>query len=286
MKIGLVSPIVVRVPGEHAEWEQDARIEDLARIATVADQAGLDHLTCSEHIGIPAAQAARRGSTYWDPLVTLSYLASHTQRIRLVTHVLVLGYHHPLEIAKRYGTLDQVSNGRVVLGLGIGSLREEFDLLGAPFAGRGARADDALRAIRASLGQSTPSYHGEFYDFSGFVLEPHAVQDPVPLWVGGNSVASLKRAVALGDGWAPFGLSDDTVSAMLSNVSLPATFDVVFATGRLDPSDDPERTEDRLRRLHAAGATIAGASLTSRSVQHYCEQIDALAHVTASLNRG
>ena len=96
-------------------------------------------------------RAHRRGTRYWDPLATLGYLAARTQRIRLATNVLVLAYHHPLEIAKRYGTLDKVSNGRLILGVGVGSLKEEFDLLGAPFDDRGPRGDDALRALRASL---------------------------------------------------------------------------------------------------------------------------------------
>ena len=88
--------------------------------------------------------------------------------------MLVLGYHHPLAIAKRYGTLDVVTGGRVILGVGVGSLQEEFELLGAPFDDRGARADDAMRALRASLSQPEPEYHGEYYDFEGFLVDPCA----------------------------------------------------------------------------------------------------------------
>ncbi len=102
-----------------------------------AEGLGYYHLTCSEHVVIPTDVAPERGSRYWDPLATFGYLAAVTSRIRLATNVLVLGYHHPLEIAKRYGTLDQVCAGRLVLGLGVGSLEEEFDLLGAPFGDRG-----------------------------------------------------------------------------------------------------------------------------------------------------
>ncbi|MER6893154.1 LLM class flavin-dependent oxidoreductase, partial [Amycolatopsis sp. NPDC000740] len=127
MDIGLVSPVVTRLPGDPNAWEDTAGIEDLARIAETADRLGFDHLTCSEHVAVPVAVAEQRGSTYWDPLATFGFLAARTSRIRLVTQVLVLGYHHPLEIAKRYGTLDTVSGGRLVLGLGVGSLREEFD---------------------------------------------------------------------------------------------------------------------------------------------------------------
>jgi alkanesulfonate monooxygenase SsuD/methylene tetrahydromethanopterin reductase-like flavin-dependent oxidoreductase (luciferase family) len=93
----------------------------------------------------------------------------------------VLGYHHPLEIAKRYGTLDLVSGGRLVLGLGVGSLQEEFELLGAMFDGRGAIADDALAALRASLSVPTPAYSGSHFSYEDVVVEPHAVQSRVPL---------------------------------------------------------------------------------------------------------
>ena len=105
---------------------QDGSIDDIARFAEAVDRLGYDHLSCSEHIGVPAAEAARRGTVYWDPLATLCYLAARTERIRLCTKVLVLGYHHPLEIAKRYGTLDRASGGRLILGVGVGTLREEF----------------------------------------------------------------------------------------------------------------------------------------------------------------
>ena len=144
LKLSIGTPVVTMNPKAHAQWEETASIEDVARIAEAADRLGYHHLTCSEHIALPAAELARRGSRYWDPLATFGYLAARTSQIRFATSVLVLGYHHPLEIAKRYGTLDQVSNGRLILGVGVGTLEEEFDLLGAPFDQRGARADDAL----------------------------------------------------------------------------------------------------------------------------------------------
>ena len=129
------SPIVT----SGATWADDGSIEDLARIAETADRLGYHHLTCSEHIALPASELDRRGAVYWDPLATFGFLAARTERIRFATHVLVLAYHHPLEIAKRYGTLDGVSNGRVILGVGVGTLKEEFDLIGAPFDDRGPR---------------------------------------------------------------------------------------------------------------------------------------------------
>jgi probable F420-dependent oxidoreductase len=278
VQLGIVSPIVTANPGAHSAWEQDAGIAELARIAETADRLGFHHLTCSEHVAIPTDVAQARGATYWDPLATLGYLAARTERIRLATQVLVLGYHHPLEIAKRYGTLDLVSGGRVVLGLGVGSLQEEFELLGATFEGRGAIADDALAALRAALGERTPSYRGEHFSFADLVVEPHAVQQHVPLWIGGRTPRSLRRAVTLGDGWVPFGLGLDALAEMLARVELPPDFEVVLSPGRpVDPAGDPDGTASRLARVRAAGATLISTAVHAESVDHYCEQLEALA---------
>src|SRR5262245_54195915 len=160
MQLGLVTPIVTRQPQNDAPWTEAAGPGEIVRIAEAADRLGYHHLTCSEHVAIPAAVAPVRGSRYYDPLATFGFLAARTTRIRFVTHVLVLPYHHPLEIAKRYGTLDRFCGGRLVLGVGVGTLADEFELLGAEFPGRGARYEDALRALRASFGRAAPSYEG------------------------------------------------------------------------------------------------------------------------------
>lgn len=284
MRVGIVSPVVTHYPGATDEWERDAGIEELARIAETADELGFHHLTCSEHVGIPREVAETRGGTYWDPLATLSYLAARTQQIRLATQVLVLGYHHPLAIAKRYGTLDKISGGRLTLGLGVGSLQEEFELLGAPFTDRGPRADDALAALRAALSQPEPEYHGQYYDFEGFVVEPHAVQPRVPIWIGGRTLRSLRRAVTHGDGWVPFGLTRDQLAEMLGKVEQPEGFEVVLPTGRpLDPTGDPGGAERALTKLREAGATLVGARLTANSVEHYREQLAGLATVAGKV---
>ena len=281
-KLGILTPVLTLVPGAHARWEAEAGIEEVARIAQAADRLGYDHLTCSEHVAVPAEAAAVRGARYWDPLATFGFLAARTERVRFATDVLVLGYHHPLAIAKQYGTLDRVSGGRLVLGVGVGSLREEFDLLGAAFEDRGRRADDALRALRASLSRREPEYHGAYADFAGLVVEPHAVQERVPLWVGGRSVRSLRRALELGDGWVPFGLRTDELRTMLDTVTRtterPAGFEVVLSVGRpLDPLTDPDGVRRRLDAVTSAGATIVGAGIRADSVTHYLDQLGALA---------
>lgn len=277
MRIGIVSPVLTRVPGVCSAWEHGAGISELAQIAETADRLGYHHMTCSEHVAVPVDVAEQRGGTYWDPLATFGYLAARTTSIRLVTQVLVVGYHHPLEIAKRYGTLDRISGGRLTLGLGVGSLREEFELLGAPFEDRGERADDAIAALRAGMSTAEPEYHGEHYDFSGFLVEPHAVAPRVPFWIGGRTMRSLRRAISLGDGWVPFGVPLDRLAEMLGAVTLPPGFDVVLSAGKpLDPMGHPESTERALQRLRGAGATLAGVTITAESVAHYREQLAAL----------
>lgn len=277
MHLGLVTPVLIQHPSTRSDWEATAEIDEVAQIAETADRLGFHHLTCSEHIAVPTEIAGERGGTYWDPLATLGYLAARTRTIRLATQVLVLGYHHPLEIAKRYGTLDRVSNGRLVLGLGVGTLKEEFDLINAPFTDRGARADDALAALRTSLSAPLPEYHGEFYDYSGFVVEPHAVQPRVPLWIGGRTKRSLRRALTHGDGWVPFGLRLSELADMLAAAPLPENFDVILSTGAaFDPLGDPERVVRSLTRVRDAGATIASTSISASSAEHFAEQLEEL----------
>ena len=277
------------LPDNHAGWEVDGTIEDVAEIAKAADRLGYSHVSCSEHVVIPTDVAAVRGSRYWDPLATFGYLGAVTTRVRFATNVLVLGYHHPLEIAKRYGTLDQVTGGRVILGLGVGSLREEFDLLGVPFEDRGARADDALRALRASLASPRPEYDGAFYTYSDVVVDPCARQERVPFWIGGRTARSLRRAVELGDGWVPFGLGADDMGAMITKAGkTPAwaartrPLELVLTNNRpADPIADPAGARHIIGRLTGAGATAIQLRLVHHSVTHYIEQLEAMIEALA-----
>jgi probable F420-dependent oxidoreductase len=286
MKIGIMTPVVTNVFGAPLTWEKDASIEDIGRVAEVADRLGYHHMTCSEHIGLPSSETARRGTRYWDPLATFGYVSARTKQIRLATMTLVLGYHHPLAIVKRYGTLDHVSSGRVILGVGVGSLKEEFDLLGAPFDDRGARGDDALRALRAALASNEPTYDGEFYSFGGLTVDPCALQPHMPIWIGGRTKRSLRRAVTLADGWCPFNVPVDTAADWLQAWELPDDFEVVLmAEQPLDPVGNPEPTAETLRTMAAAGTTILSAVFIAHSLEHYLEQIHALAELHG-LNKG
>jgi probable F420-dependent oxidoreductase len=293
LPVGLLTPVVTMLPAAHASWEEGGTIDDVAAIAAAADRLHYDHLTCSEHVAVPVDVAPVRGSRYWDPLATFGYLAAVTQHIRLATAVLVLGYHHPLDIAKRYGTLDQISDGRLVLGLGVGSLAEEFELLGAPFDDRGPRADDAIRALRSSLSEQLPSYEGPYFRYGDVVLDPCA-RPGVPLWIGGRTGRSLRRAVRLADGWCPFGLRAGEVAALLDAArqtpdwaSRQRSLDVVLQNGRpFDPTADPDGVGHAVDRLVDAGATGLQLRLVHHSAAHYIEQLEAFALLAEDSSAG
>jgi len=274
VKLGIVTPVVTRLPRAHARWEADAGIAEIERVVVEAERLGYHHVTCSEHVAVPVDVAETRGGTYWDPLAVFGYLAARTSTIRFATFVLVLGYHHPLEIVKRYGTLDSISGGRLVLGVGVGSLEPEFDLLGADFDERGPRADDAIRALRAAFGHEQPEYRGTHYDFGDVLVRPAGVQTPPPIWIGGRTARSLRRAVELGDGWAPFGLPVDRLRTMLA-AATPR--DVLLQPEPpVDPIGDPDGTRRTAATLRDAGATMLNLRFVHHSVEHYCEQLAAM----------
>ncbi|MSO79621.1 MAG: TIGR03619 family F420-dependent LLM class oxidoreductase [Acidimicrobiia bacterium] len=287
MKLGIVTPVVTRLPDAHAQWEGDGGIAEIERVVVEAERLGYEFATCSEHVAVPRAVARERGGTYWDPLAVFGYLAARTTTIGFATFVLVLGYHHPLAIVKRYGTLDVVSGGRLILGVGVGSLSEEFDLLGAEMDGRGERGDDAIRAIRASFSHIEPSYHGTHYSFDDFMVEPAGVQADVPIWIGGRTARSLRRAVDLAHAWAPFAIARNDLAEMLERASQTEAWNarttplevIIQTTPPLDPLGAPDDTKSRVDRLEEAGITGLALRFVHHSVDHYCEQLAAMREV-------
>lgn len=286
MQLGIVTPVVNLNPRfDPPPWELEGTMDDIVAVAQAAEAAGYGWVSCPEHVCVPAAAAGERGGRYWDPLVTLSYVAARTSSIRLLSHVLVLGYHHPLEVVKHYGSLDEASGGRVLLGVGVGTLRPEFDVLGVPFEDRGARADDALRAIRAAFGRRTPSYDGPYYRFSDVVVDPCGLERPLSVWVGGRTSRSLRRALELGDGWIPFGLQLGELESILSQPDVAERrdardqpFDVVLAPEPpLDPLARPRGAAETVAAYEAAGATSLSLRFRHQSRAHYVEQLEAMA---------
>ena len=288
LRVGIVTPVIQVNPRFDApSWEETGTIEDVVAVAREADRLGYGWVAASEHVAIPVASAARRGPRYWDPVATLSYLAAHTERIGLLSHVLVLGYHHPLEIVKSWGTLDVISEGRVILGVGVGSLQEEFELLGREFAARGDVADDAIAAIRASWGQRSPRYEGPHFAFSDFIVEPSGLSRRLEIWIGGRTRRSLRRALAVGDGWIPFQLKLGDLDQIFADAEIRELMEAREAPLELilrpeppiDPAGDPSGTADVLRRFQRSGATGLSIRFKSDSHSHYLEQVAALPDV-------
>ncbi|MDQ1402947.1 MAG: hypothetical protein QOG03_1263 [Actinomycetota bacterium] len=223
-------------------------------LARAAEDAGFESLWTVEHVVVPAGYE----STYPysadgrmpgpeetpipDPLIWLSYVAAVTTRIRLATGILILPQRNPVVLAKEVATLDALSGGRVTLGVGVGWLKEEFDIIGVPFEERGARTDDYVAALRALWEQPAATYAGKFASFAGAQVYPKPAQAQIPIVVGGHSEAAARRAGRIGDGFFP-GSGDLEALAHLLDVMRKAAVDVgrdpeaieVTAGGALDP---------------------------------------------------
>jgi len=197
-------------------WEAEAGVAELTSVATVAEQAGLDYIAVCDHVAIPKGRAHALTTTWWDCIATLSYLAGVTRRIRLLSHVYVLPYRHPLEAAKQWMTLDALSGGRAILGVGAGHVQGEFDALGVDHSRRGALLDESIDAVRAAFAGEYTSHAGDAWSYEEVGLAPRPVQDRLPIWVGGSSPAALRRAAERGDGWLPAGPPEGGMSAAIS----------------------------------------------------------------------
>jgi probable F420-dependent oxidoreductase len=297
-QLGIVTPVLHMNPRfDPPEWEVTASVSDVVSVVQAAESLGFDWVACSEHIAIPAAASTQRGGRYWDPFSTLGYFAAVTSRVGLLTHMAVLPYHHPLELVKRLGTLDLLSDGRVIGGVGVGSLLPEFEVLGHAFEGRGDRADDAIRAIRAAWGHRLPEYHGSHFEFSDFIVEPSGTRPWLPIWVGGRTRRSLRRALALGDAWMPFGLKIDQLTELLAEDEFQAARDgyaeshghplalILAPEPPVDPLGDPSGTETFLASYLAVGASGFSLRFAHHSMAHYIEQMEAMVAVAAGLGR-
>jgi probable F420-dependent oxidoreductase len=226
-------------------------------LAQAGEAAGFESIWTVEHTVVPGGY----GSSYPyaaggkmaggddsiplpDPLIWMAYVAAATKRVKLATGIMILPQHQPEVVAKQVATLDHMSGGRVLLGIGVGWLKEEFDVLGVPFDDRGRRTDEYMRALREFWGSEKPTFEGEFIRFKDAYCQPQPVNGSVPLIVGGHSPAAAKRAGRLGDGFFPargapkdlFDLARRTASeagrdpnALEITVSLPDNLDDIPA---------------------------------------------------------
>ena len=183
--------------------------------AQAAEGAGFESLWTIEHVVVPSGYGSEypyspegkmpgpENSPMPDPLIWLAYVAAATASLRLATGILIVPQRNPVVLAKELATLDQLSRGRLELGIGVGWLEEEFDAIGVPFADRGRRTDDYIAAMRALWTEDKASHHGEFVDFADCILAPKPAQASVPVHVGGHTEIAAKRAGRLGDGFFP-----------------------------------------------------------------------------------
>ncbi len=185
--------------------------EVAVRVSRAAEAAGFDSVWSGEHVVLPDPQSPPSPVPphfeMLDPLIVLSYIAANTTSLRLGTGIIILPQRNPLVLAKELASLDVVSRGRLLFGVGVGYLRAEFDALGVPFERRGERTDEYIRAIRSIWNQSEPNFEGEFARFSGVQAKPGPIQPGgPPIVIGGNSPAAWRRAVEHGNGWFGFAL--------------------------------------------------------------------------------
>lgn len=206
MGFGLHLPIAAQSQSFAQGWESGCGPEEMGRIAQVADECGFFYLAVSDHIAVPRGLAERMSTVWYDTVATLSWCAARTCRIRLLSYVAVLPYRHPLDSAKSYATLDVLSGGRLILGVGTGHAQGEFDALGIDFRRRGRLLDECIDAVADAFREEYPEHEGANFAYRDVGLAPRPVQKPrPPIWVGGSSRAALRRAAERGDGWLPQG---------------------------------------------------------------------------------
>lgn len=185
----------------------------MLRAARAADAAGVESLWTGEHVVLPDPHEAPAPVPphypMVDPSVALAFIASATERIKLGTGIMILPQRNAVVMAKEFGSLDHLSGGRLLFGIGVGYLKAEFDAIGAPFDQKGPRSDETIDAMRALWTEEKPSFQGRFYSFSKINAFPRPVQQPPPIHIGGWSPGALRRAVERGDGWYGFALDAD-----------------------------------------------------------------------------
>ncbi|MEU8502604.1 TIGR03619 family F420-dependent LLM class oxidoreductase [Streptomyces lavendulae] len=284
-------------------WEASAGAADLAEVARAADRAGFGYLATCDHVAIPRRLAGPMSTIWYDPVATLAFLAGITERVRLLSHVAVVGLRHPLVTAKQYATLDHLSGGRLILGVGAGHVQEEFEVLGADFPRRGALLDETLDALRAALGpEEFPEFEGERFSFRDLGQLPRPAQERIPVWIGGSSPAAVRRAAERGDGWLPQGDPRGKLPAQIARIKElraaagvpgPVEFGAItealyvgepaWDTGRRALTGKAEALAESLREYRALGVDQIQVRFRSRDRAELTDQITAFGAEVAPL---
>jgi probable F420-dependent oxidoreductase len=276
-------------------WEPTSGPAEIARIARQADDSGFFYVAVCDHTFIPRRLAGAMSTTWYDTVATLGWLAGVTTRVRLMSHVYIAALRHPLRAAKEFATLDLLSGGRLVIGVGAGHVPEEFALLGPAFEERGAALDEAIDGIAAALVDEFPDLPGPRWPATDVGVAPRPLQRPrPPIWVGGSSRPALRRAAARGDGWLPQTPKRDELRDQVAELrrlrdelrpgspiaigALAGSFHVGEASWDLPRgtvSGPPEKIAENLAELVEIGACHLQMRFPSRSVDEMCDQMAA-----------
>jgi probable F420-dependent oxidoreductase len=292
---GMQLPIQAQSTIYAEAWEADAGVDDLVAIARAADRAGFHYVAVCDHVAIPRPLDEKMSTSWWDTVATLGYLAAMTERVHLMSHVYVLPYRHPLMAAKSFLTLDELSGGRAILGVGAGHVQGEFELLGVDFDERGRLLDDSIDVVRAAFTDEYPAIDTPSYHVADAGLRPRGGQvGGPPIWVGGSSQPALRRAADKGDGWLPQGPPEGGMKKAIAWLrerrerngradqpfAIGAMSEILylgdpwFETGPQHLTGDPGPMAERLRRYRGVGADQIQVRFRSRSSAELSDQID------------
>ena len=202
-----------------------AEPQTAAKVAVGAEQIGVESLWTAEHVVLPdpreAPSPADPETPFLHPSTLLAYIANVTEEIKLGTGITLIAQRNPVVLAKEMGSLDVISSGRLLLGIGAGYLHQEFAALGIDFSSRGAKTDESIEIIRALWNQTNPEYQGKFIQFKNIQAQRRPIQaGGPPIIIGGTSPAALRRTVTHGNGWYGFALDVETTKSVLENLEI------------------------------------------------------------------
>jgi probable F420-dependent oxidoreductase len=276
------------------DWEADAGAAELAAIARKADETGFFYVAVCDHLAVTKPLDDHMRTTWYDTVATLGWIAGITSRVRILSHVYVLSYRHPLHTAKSFMTLDELSGGRAILGVGAGHLQGEFELLGFDFERRGAVTDAAIDVIRDAFTVEYPdvttSFWGHLHDAG---MAPRPRQRPLPIWVGGSSKPALRRAAERGDGWLPQGTPRADMPAQIAYllehrkrtrgdepIDLGTITEVLYVgqptweVGETTLTGSADSVAERLNEFGAMGVGHLQVRFRNRSLDELLDQMD------------